>query len=89
MASTPTPMKKKLINRAPLKRTFHFFVHVTDEAGNPIQGAKLKVDRIMSDARKVVEFLDSPEYLNSGLTRIKHEVVTDRRNGGEGATQAG
>jgi hypothetical protein len=81
---------KKTINRSPQKRTFHFFVRVTDEQGNVIPGAKLQVDRIMSDARKVVEFLDTPEYANSGLTRIKHEVVANKRGEeSDGATSVG
>jgi hypothetical protein len=81
---------KTAANRAPQKRTFHFFVQVTDEAGNVIPGAKLKVDRIMSDARKVVEFLDTPEYANSGLTRIKHEVIANKRGEEtDGATSVG
>jgi len=81
---------KKQVNRAPQKRTFHFFCRVTDEAGNPIPGAKLQVDRIMSDARKVVEFLDTPEYANSGLTRIKHEVIANKRGEEtDGATSVG
>jgi hypothetical protein len=95
MATSPTSrigsaVKKAVANRAAQKRTFHFFVRVTDEAGNVIPGAKLQVDRIMSDARKVVEFLDTPEYANSGLTRIKHEVVANRRGGeDDGATSVG
>ena len=81
---------KKQVNRAPQKRTFHFFVRVTDEAGNVIPGAKLQVDRIMSDARKVVEFLDTPEYATSGLTRIKHEVIANKRGEeSDGATSVG
>ena len=78
--------KKSQQPRAPQKRTFHFFVRVTDESGNVIPGAKLQVDRIMSDARKVVEFLDTPEYANSGLTRIKHEVVANKRGEEEDGT---
>jgi len=81
---------KKPVQRAPQKRTFHFFVRVTDEAGNVIPGAKLQVDRIMSDARKVVEFLDTPEYSTSGLTRIKHEVLANKRGEeSDGATSVG
>jgi hypothetical protein len=95
MATSPasrigSAVKKAVANRASQKRTFHFFVRVTDEQGNVIPGAKLQVDRIMSDARKVVEFLDTPEYANSGLTRIKHEVVANRRGGeDDGATSVG
>jgi len=81
---------KKAVQRAPQKRTFHFFVSVTDADGNPIQGAKLKVDRIISDARKVIEFMDTPEYASLGLTRIKHEVVANKRGEeSDGATSVG
>lgn len=81
---------KKQVNRAPQKRTFHFFVRVIDEQGNVIPGARLQVDRIMSDARKVVEFLDTPEYASSGLTRVKHEVIANKRGDLEdGATSVG
>lgn len=90
--SRPSSMSaaKKQKDRAPQKRTFHFFVRVTDEAGNVIPNAKLQVDRIMSDARKVVEFLDTPEYATSGLTRIKHEVIANKRGEeSDGATSVG
>jgi cell division septum initiation protein DivIVA len=80
---------KKQVARAPQKRTFHFFLRVTDAEGNVIQGAKLQVDRIMTDARKVVEFLDTPEYANSGLTRVKHEIIATSRGETDGATSVG
>jgi hypothetical protein len=90
MATAPQgSTKKKAANRAPQKRTFHFFLKVVDEAGNPIQGAKLKVDRIISDARKVIEFMDTPDYPSLGLTRVKHEVISTRRGEQDGATQVG
>ena len=89
MATSPTPMKKKQPNRAPQKRTFHFFLKVVDADGQPIQGAKLQVDRIISDARKVIEFMDTPEYPNLGLTRVKHEVISTKRGEQDGATQVG
>jgi hypothetical protein len=90
MRSTSSAAKKAEKARAPQKRTFHFFVRVTDEAGNPIPNARLQVDRIMSDARKVVEFLDTPEYATSGLTRVKHEVVANKRGEEfDGATTVG
>ena len=96
MATPATPIRsaaksdKKTVNRAPQKRTFHFFVRVVDENGAVIPNAKLQVDRIMSDARKVVEFLDTPEYASSGLTRVKHEVIANKRGEMEdGATSVG
>lgn len=70
---------KKPVSRAAQKRTFHFFMRVTDEAGNTIPGAKLKIERIISDARKVIEFMDTPDYADKGLTRIKHEIVSNKR----------
>jgi hypothetical protein len=81
--------KKSTAQRAPQKRTFHFFVRVTDEQGNHIPGAKLEVERIMTDARKVVDFLDTPEYAQSGLTRVKHEVIATKRGEEDGATSVG
>jgi hypothetical protein len=91
MATSPTPMKKnKQVNRAPQKRTFHFFIRVVDEAGNVIPGAKLKVERIITDARKVIEFMDTPNYAELGLTRVKHEIISTKRGTEEdGATQVG
>jgi hypothetical protein len=90
MATSPTPLKKKQAQRAPQKRTFHFFLRVVDESGNTIPGAKLEVDRIISDARKVIEFMDTPDYADKGLTRVKHEVISTRRGEErDGATQVG
>ena len=67
--------KKKNAPRQAQKRTFHFFVKVLDANGAVIPGAQLHVEKIMSDARKVVEFLDTPDYANLGLTRIKYEMT--------------
>lgn len=80
---------KKPVNRAPQKRTFHFFIKAVDEAGNPISGVKLKVERIITDARKVIEFMDTPEYAELGLTRVKHEIISTKRGDVDGATQVG
>ena len=79
-SSTSTASKKKNAQRAPQKRTFHFFVKIVDASGNVIPGAQLHVDRIMSDARKVVEFLDTPDYADLGLTRIKYEMTSNPRD---------
>jgi hypothetical protein len=78
-STTTSSGAKKQANRAPQKRTFHFFVKVTDENGEVIPGARLKVDRIISDARKVIEFMDTPDYAELGLIRIKHEVIANKR----------
>jgi hypothetical protein len=81
---------KKQKDRPPQKRTFHFFLRVTDEQGNVIPNAKLQVDRIITDARKVIEFMDTPDYAEQGLTRVKHEVISNKRGGeDDGATSVG
>ena len=93
MATTPTRTasnaNKKTTSRGPLKRTFHFFVKITDSAGNVIPDAKLNVERIISDARKVIEFMDQPGYTDLGLTRIKHEVVSTKKGETDGETKVG
>jgi hypothetical protein len=87
-SSTATGKKPK--PRPQQKRTFHFFLKVTDESGAIIPGAKLHVERIISDARKVIEFMDTPEYATLGLTRVKHEVIANKRGGeDDGATSVG
>jgi hypothetical protein len=40
-SSAYSSLKKAVAQRAAQKRTFHFFVRVTDEQGNVILGAKL------------------------------------------------
>jgi hypothetical protein len=82
-----TPIKKKQQNRAPQKRTFHFFIKVVDASGNPVQGARLHVERIITDARKVIEYMDTPDYPNLGLTRVKHEIISTKRGEADGATE--
>jgi len=95
MATSPSAPRsistaKKPVQRAPQKRTFHFFVKVTDESGNVIPGAKLQVERIISDARKVIEFMDTPDYADKGLTRIKHEIIANKRGEeSDGASSVG
>lgn len=96
MATSPTrstsgtgTSARRQVQRGPLKRTFHFFVKITDSAGNVIPDAKLSVDRIISDARKVIEFMDQPGFADLGLTRIKHEVVSTKKGETDGATQVG
>jgi hypothetical protein len=84
MATAPSAPRaispaKKPVQRAAQKRTFHFFVRVTDEAGNVIPNAKLQVDRVITDARKVIEFMDTSDYAAKGLTRVKHEIIANKR----------
>jgi hypothetical protein len=88
--SIGSALGKKQKDRAPQKRTFHFFMKVVDAQGNPIPGAKLQVERIISDARKVIEFMDTPDFANLGLTRVKHEVIANKRGGeDDGASSVG
>jgi hypothetical protein len=88
--SSTSAFGKKNKDRAPQKRTFHFFMKVVDAQGNPIPGAKLQVERIISDARKVIEFMDTPDFANLGLTRVKHEVIANKRGGeDDGASSVG
>lgn len=84
MATSPSAPRsmssvKKPVQRAQQKRTFHFFVRVTDEGGNVIPNAKLQVDRVITDARKVIEFMDTSDYASKGLTRVKHEIIASKR----------
>lgn len=87
--STSAGAAKKPQQRGPQRKLFHFFVRIVDASGNPIQGAQLQVERIISDARKVIEFMDEPGYADKGLTRIKHEVIATTRGDRDGASQVG
>lgn len=93
MAATGTDGKpKRKPARGPQTRRFYFFLKVLDAAGNPIEGATIAVDRVMSDARKVLEFADSPEA--AGLKRVKYEYTTKVRSdgteeAGEGSAEVG
>jgi hypothetical protein len=50
----------------------------------------LQVERIISDARKVIEFMDTPDFASLGLTRVKHEVIANKRGGeDDGASSVG
>jgi hypothetical protein len=85
MAKSPTGAaasagSKPKAPRGPIKRVFHIFYKATDENGNPASGVKISIDRVMSDARKVVDFMDSPEA--EGLKRFKYEVISVQRADG-------
>lgn len=81
--------KKAKQQRGPQKRTFHFFIKVVDGAGNVIPGASLKVERIITDARKVIEFMDTPDFASLGLTRIKYETTAEPRDSGDDTSNGG
>lgn len=73
--------------RGPQKRTFHFFVRAVDANGAVIEGASLEIGKVITDARKVIEYMDSPE--SNGYKRVKYEIVsTPREDGSEEETGA-
>lgn len=65
-------------SRAPQKRVFHIFYKAETTDGSPVpDNVKVTIATIMSDARKVVEFMDSPAA--EGLKRYKHEIVSNAK----------
>lgn len=88
-SATGSSARKATKPRGPQKRTFHFFMKVVDANGTPIPGAQLRVERIISDARKVIEFMDTPEFNSLGLTRVKHEVHSTPRGDVDGESSVG
>lgn len=88
-STTAGNASKKKQSRGPQKRTFHFFMKVVDANNQPIPGAQLRVERIISDARKVIEFMDTPDYNSLGLTRVKHEVHSTPRGDVDGESSVG
>lgn len=70
--------KKAKANRAPQKRVFHVFYKTSTTDGSPVpDNVKVEIVTMMTDARKVVEFMDSPDA--DGLKRYKHEIVSNPR----------
>lgn len=68
--------------RAPQKRVLHIF-YAPKADGNGIE-----IINVMSDARKVIEFMDSAEYLDTpGIKRYKHEVISEPRGGSDDAEE--
>ena len=66
---------KKVVKRGPQKRVFHIF----DRAG---ADGNLEIVNVLTDARKVVDFIDTPEYAQQGLKRFKYEVTSQVRDDG-------
>lgn len=82
MAKSPnTASDKPKAKRGPQKRVLHIFYKTNTGAdGQPM----VEIVNVMSDARKVLEYVDSPEYQGQGIKRYKHEIVsTPREDGGE------
>lgn len=66
---------KKTVKRGPQKRVFHIFYR-TGADGN------LEIANVLTDARKVVDFIDTPEYASQGLKRFKYEVTSQTKDDG-------
>ncbi len=76
--TTPPADAKKKVQRQPQKRILHiFYKATTDASGQP----SLEIVNVFSDARKVVEFFDSPA--SEGTKRYKYEVVSEPRGGSD------
>lgn len=79
-ASTDAAAAKPKKARGPQKRVMHIFYRtVTGADGQPA----VEIANVMSDARKVLEYVDSPEYQQAGLKRFKYELVSTPRADGE------
>ncbi len=75
-----TPKEKKA--RGPQRRVFHVFYRPVTIDGSPVpDNVKVDIVTIMSDARKVVDFMDSPAA--AGLKRYKHEIVSNAKGEAE------
>lgn len=72
-ASAPAAPKKP---RAPQKRVLHIFYKSAPDANGELA---VQIVKVMSDARKVVDYLDSPEFQGQGIKRYKHEIVADAK----------
>jgi hypothetical protein len=73
--------KKSAAPRGPQKRTFHLFYRAVDANGTPVDGVNVEIVQVITDARKVIEFMDSPD--SAGLKRKKYEIVSTPRGDGE------
>lgn len=61
-----------------VKRVSHVFYKATTNDGSPVpSNVTVEVVTILTDARKVVEFMDSDE--SAGLKRFKYETVSTPR----------
>lgn len=80
-AGTETKAKKA---RGPQKRVMHIFYKATTNDGTPVpSNVVVEIANVMSDARKVLEFVDSEAYRAAGLQRFKYELVSTPRGDGE------
>lgn len=71
--------------RGPITRIQHIFYRAVDTEGNSVDGIKLDVVAVFTDARKVVDFMDSEQA--AGLKRFVHKTTTmPREDGSEDTT---
>jgi len=81
MASKDTKTAAKT-SRGPQKRSLHIFYRADGNGG-------VEIVNVMTDARKVLEYVDSPEYKQSGFQRFKFDLVSEPRGSkGEADTNA-
>lgn len=73
-------VKKAKKPAAPQKRLLHIFYKPTTGAdGQPA----IEIVDVMGDARKVIDFMDKPEYQSQGIKRYKYEMVSTPRGAGD------
>jgi hypothetical protein len=62
-----------------IKRVSHVFYKASTNDGSPVPAnVTVEVVTILTDARKVVEFMDSDE--SAGLKRFKYETISTPRD---------
>jgi hypothetical protein len=77
MAKTPATSKNATAARGPQKKVFSFILDKQALLDNNFKSA---VVGVYTDARKLVEFMDSDAYDNSRHFRVKYEAISNPRN---------
>lgn len=67
--------------RGPQKRSLHIFYRADGQGG-------VEIVNVMTDARKVLEYVDSADYKTSGLQRFKFDLVSEPRGSKGGTDEA-
>jgi hypothetical protein len=76
MAKTPATVKNAAV-RGPQKKVFSF---ILDKQALLDNNFKAAVVGVFTDARKLVEFMDSDAYDTSRHFRVKYETISNPRN---------
>jgi FKBP-type peptidyl-prolyl cis-trans isomerase (trigger factor) len=76
MAKTPAT-SKNTVSRGPQKKVFSFILDKQALLDNNFKSA---VVGVYTDARKLVEFMDSDAYDTSRHFRVKYEAISNPRN---------